>query len=372
MPPVQIANRDEKIVGIDPETGEVVPLEFESVQAEVLNNAVNSSGYLASDGTTDDAENLTALIEENEGEHIILHEESGAIKLTSNVDPTTTGERTTIWCQGEPTLDVTDLDANPYVALPDNITIRGTLRFSGTNGNALQWSLSPGPGFRFDHLIFDGGQGGMLIQSSDIVGGLVEAYNQFHTGSGISAIIDMKGVDGVDINRVIGSDCDRGIEIEDGSRDVTIGGGKLTNIDNSAADNPGAQFVLDAHNHSGEPDISDIYFGPFVLEDCAKGPSATGPEGPDHTRNVTFEKVTVINHSQSSRFSAGVTVNELILEGNVPSRGIQIGGERRYQSVCCQISAEPPTHPLDGFARNGPRRTCYPQRSRCCWRWRDK
>jgi len=233
-----------------------------------------TSDYLKADGSTDDADSLQSAIENEEGKLLILEEDSGVINLDSQVNPTTSGQKTVIYCVGEPTLDVTDISGvNSCITFQnaDNIEIKGKLRVKNDTGTGILWSLTAGNGFRFDTIELDTGQGGFNTGShDDIKGDEIIAKGHRDTDSGEAPGFHSLGATGAEISRVEVKNCDRGVEIEDDTQHMNIETVRAENISNQSAGSPSTQKSVDITAHSNTT-VDDINLGDVHLVDCDVG-----------------------------------------------------------------------------------------------------
>lgn len=291
-----------------------------------LNGAITSDKYLTADGSTDDSADLTSLIEENEGETILLKEKSGAINLDSQVSPTTSGSRTRIVGIGNPTIDVGGISTGRRIDLrnADNITLEN-VTISGTSATGFYWSIQVGEGFRSSQVELDGGAGGWEITDPNVVIRDTVVRDQRKTDTGECACIHVStGAEDVEIIRPECYDSDRGIEIEDGASDITVRDAYLENIDNSVADTPGSQVVWSVHNHTGNPASTGVLFDGGRIESCSKGVSMTSVEDSSITRGE-IRDVTCVDIDDACYFSGDVTVDGLTIKqptvasGDVPN-----------------------------------------------------
>jgi len=120
-------------------------------------------------------------------------------------------------------------------------------------------------------------------------------FTEIRDENGWAAAIHASGaangifIDGVDIR-----DSDRGIEIEDGAKNVFAEHGYLYNIH---SDQGGTSFSLDVHSHEGGGGVDNVVFRDFYLE-RTNGLSASaisGTNDSDKPRNITFENIVIVN-----------------------------------------------------------------------------
>lgn len=96
------------------------------------------------------------------------------------------------------------------------------------------------------------------------------------------------GTDGLEIDGFYANDCDRGIEIEDGSQNVTARNGTLTDVD---------EYPLDVHTHAGMGLTGNVLYENFVLTRCGElgTKGATDAPSDDRCENVTFRNIQTID-----------------------------------------------------------------------------
>jgi hypothetical protein len=112
---------------------------------------------------------------------------------------------------------------------------------------------------------------------------------------GWTAAIHASGTsENIFIDGVYIANCDRGIEVENGAKNVFAENGYLYNIH---SDLGAACFSIDAHNHENYPAVENVVFKNFYLE-RTDGPTAimsTGSNESSRPRNITFENITIVN-----------------------------------------------------------------------------
>ena len=104
--------------------------------------------------------------------------------------------------------------------------------------------------------------------------------------------------------------CDRGIEVEAGVRDlVAVGGHQIAVYPNGYAGQPGDYatytFVLDAHSHDGESFCSNIVYRNWLLEGCGGGITfirSTGTNGSDMPRNCLAEDIRILGNTMTTGY----------------------------------------------------------------------
>lgn len=269
--------------------------------------------HLAADGSTDDGPALQTAIEEEEGNTLIIHEDSAPINIDTQVAPNTSGERTTIVAVGNPTLDVGDAGGDGKLDFfnASNVTLLGPITFTGTNEAGLERALQAGSGFRFREVYIDGGQGGLNIPVSaeDVEGTGLKVTNQHDTENGWAGVLDVKGNE-VFISNIYGENCDRGVEVEDGGRNVTLTRGYLIDINNNQATNTKAPFCLDTHRHADAADVRDVTFRDWGIYDSEWGPTASNHATDGVVEAVTFENIRVHGTTGATFEADDVTVRD--------------------------------------------------------------
>lgn len=170
----------------------------------------------------------------------------------------------------------------------------------------------------------DHGATGLHIDGNHIsVGDLFVRYIRHRSGWGSALHIDNPNAYDIRIGHVYAEECDRGVEIEAGSHDITLaGGGYLKNIyPNGYTGQPAntsnvdaaiyATYtsVVDCHSHSGEGAVEDVAFkGEWTLENCGNAVNftrATGTNDSDLPRNCTVDTVTLKGRSAAAALGSG-------------------------------------------------------------------
>lgn len=108
--------------------------------------------------------------------------------------------------------------------------------------------------------------------------------------------------------------CDRGIETEDGAKDIRVEDGYQLNVyPNGYTGQPGGYatytFVLDAHAHElgGGGPTNIHYAGSWVLENCGGGVSfvrSSGNNAADHPRNCRVDNLRIIGRAMTTGYES--------------------------------------------------------------------
>lgn len=108
------------------------------------------------------------------------------------------------------------------------------------------------------------------------------------------------------------TDCDRGIECEDGAHDCWFTSGKMTNVyPNGYGGQPGDYavytFTIGAHSHDTDPACYNIHFRDWYLVDCGGGVGfilSTGTDGTRAPHNCSAENIRIAGFTLTAGYEA--------------------------------------------------------------------
>lgn len=304
-------------------------------------NSVNTAEHLAGDGETDDAPEFERLVEDiaaNGGGDIFVTRPDDCYRFATPVAPETTGNSVRLVGVGNPTIDVSDIDLSGGGNKIDfrgasNVTVE-RLRIVGGHGEGMQFSMAAGDGFRFSHLTFDTGQGGLNVDGletggiRDVHGQYLTAENHHDTDHGWASGLHISEARDVKISHIDIENCDRGIECDDGPRDIALTHGYVADIDHRQASNAvHYTFALDVHVHPDHPHVDNVLFEDFVIEDSIVGFSARAIDHNDQISNVTFRHIKQVD-TPAPELEAAVTAEHVDLYADewTPERACRIHG----------------------------------------------
>lgn len=304
-------------------------------------DSITTAECLAGDGETDDAPAFERLVEDvasNGGGDVFVVRPDDRYRFATRVAPETTGDPVRLVGVGNPTIDVSDIDLGGSGNKIDfrnasNVTVE-RLRVVGGHGDGMQFSMGAGDGFRFSHLLFDTGQGGLNVDGlgtggvRDVHGQYLAAENHHDTDHGWASGLHISGARDVKISHIDIENCDRGIECDDGPRDVALAHGRISDIDHRQAANAvDYTFALDVHVHPDRPHADNVRFEDFVIEDSIVGFTARAIDHNEQISNVTFRHIKQVD-TPAPELEAAVTAEhvDLCAEEWTPERACRIRG----------------------------------------------
>lgn len=177
-------------------------------------------------------------------------------------------------------LDGTALgESQPLVRMDGECTLTN-LKMIGGGGGVEMFD-----GGSVSDLWFDGTAYGVDCKNNCTVTNINAA--NIADANGWAAIVHAAGVHDITIANITGLDCDRGIEIENGSYNIAVDTVELTNI--YQADS--YTFTCDVHSHAGGGVVHDVAYTNLTLNNCS-GLTANNSSGADRVQDITFNHVT--------------------------------------------------------------------------------
>ena len=111
----------------------------------------------------------------------------------------------------------------------------------------------------------------------------VNAAN-IHDENGWAAVVNAAHKHDITIANITGTDCDRGIELENGSYNITADTISMTRI---------TSFCCDVHSHEGAGVVHDVTYTNLTLTDCGMACTANVSSAADRVQDITFNHVTI-------------------------------------------------------------------------------
>lgn len=250
--------------------------------------------YVA-DGTADEVQINTALTAAgNAGDGTVVLSEgtftlSAGLSIPQNVSLRGNGWGTVVNIAGVPQgISVT---MNDYTSLSD-------IKFVGSISpvRTERWEILAGNHSYIDHVWIDSNPYGIQTTGkTNVYITNFKASNIRGSNGWAAAIHGAAGADQIHIKNVEITNSDRGIEFEDGAKNVYASNGSLINVYPTS----GAQtytFTLDAHTHSSDSTspTQNITYENFYLENSG-GPTAISVGETYITENITFRNITINN-----------------------------------------------------------------------------
>ena len=125
------------------------------------------------------------------------------------------------------------------------------------------------------------------------------------------------GTDGVIIDGITVTDCDRGIETENGAQNVTASNGTMVRVAASPY-----SFTLDAHTHLGLGQVDTVTYENFTLTECMPI-TALGVNPAERTQNVTFRNIVIVDPNLTGSLAYAVVLTRA---DHITIDGITISG----------------------------------------------